>query len=61
MREGTIAFRLGFIDWEFLEAGVSTDARDQKISSSKVVDGFETEAGNFVRNTSFDGEPLELF
>ena len=27
----------------------------RKISRSRIVDGVETEAGNFVRNTSFDG------
>ena len=32
-----------------------------KISRSRVVDGVETEAGNFVGNTSFDGKPVELF
>ena len=33
----------------------------RKISRSRVVDGVETEAGNFVRNASFDRSPVELF
>ena len=33
----------------------------RKISRSRVVDGVETEAGNFVRNTSSDRLPVELF
>ena len=32
----------------------NTDARDQKNKQERVVDGVETRAGIFVRNTSFD-------
>ena len=65
IRPGTITFRLPFIEWDFQEAGVSTEAKRsggrvqmqeiRKMSRSRIVDGDETKAGSFVRNTSFDG------
>ena len=63
MSEGTITFPFA-LEWEFLEADVSTGVKRsggrvqmqkiRKMSRSRVVDGVETEAGNFVKNISFD-------
>ena len=65
MREGTITFRLAFIEWEFQEACVITGTKRsrgraqmqeiRKIIRNGVADGVETDAGNFVRNARFDG------
>ena len=61
MREGTITLCLAPIEWELSEAGVSTGVKRlggrvqaqeiRKNSRSRVVDGVDIEAGNFVRNT----------